>query len=107
MQRGELTQEQIQQRSKRFLKTRSTKSKSGVQIDLPSSQKSIRSFKQQQEILPQKQSKSKSQCMQGWQQHYDPDVDTTYYFHNQSGLAQWTCPKSQKQQQQVLRKVKK
>lgn len=107
MQRRELTEEQVQQRSKRFLKSRSSKSKSGVQVDLPSSQKSIRSYKQQQDILPQKQSKSKSQCVQGWQQHYDPEVDATYYVHNQSGLAQWDCPKSQRQQQQVFRKVKK
>ena len=108
MQRGQLTEEQVQQRSKRFLKSRSSKSKSGVQVDLPSSQKSIRSYKQQQDIPPQqKQSKSKSQCMQGWQQHYDPEVEATYYVHNKSGLAQWDCPKSQKQQQQVFRKVNK
>lgn len=106
MQRKELSQEQIQQRSRRFLKSRSSNKSSGLEVQLPSSEKSIRSYKQQQDILPQKQSKSrKQQCVQGWQQHYDPEVDATYFYHNESGTAQWTCPKTQKQHQQVMRKT--
>lgn len=105
MQRKELSQEQVQQRSRRFLKSRSSNKSSGVEVQLPSSQKSIKSYKQQQDTLPQKQSKSKKQqCVQGWQQHYDPEVDATYFYHDKSGTAQWTCPKTQKQQQQILRK---
>lgn len=57
-------------------------------------------------ILPSSQ-RSNLRCTQGWQQYYDPEMDTTYFYHKKSGLAQWTCPKSQTQQQQLFRKSSK
>lgn len=113
MQKTDMSEQQIQRRRRNFLKSRA---KSSGKESPMSSESSIKTYRQQQQ-QQQKQKQQKQQkkptkkgpldCMPGWQQYDDQQVGTSYYYHPETGISQWRCPQTQKQQQQVLRKYKK
>ena len=122
----QLTPEQVERRTHNFLNLYKKKNKNPTTVSprnskneesvgyeiFPKQQKiqqKIQQQKKQQKIQQQqkKQQKTQVQCIQGWKEHYDTQVDTPYYYHQQSGIAEWKCPTTKQEHQKILQKIKK
>lgn len=111
----QLTPEQVQRRTHNFLNLYRKKKTKPTTVS-PRNSKNEQSVgyeifpkqqKQDKQKTQVKQQKKQQKCIQGWHEHYDTQVDAPYYYHQQSGIAEWKCPTTRQQHQKILQKIKK